>query len=85
MRYGHVAGNEGISFEKWRSTGGPITIALRLHGFCVQRTMNWKLDVMKHNSGFGQPSITITQYHNNKHKKQTNINLFHRDIRLLKW
>jgi len=39
---------------------------------------------MKHISGFGQPLITITKFNQNKHKKQTKINIFHRDIHLLK-
>jgi len=39
----HVTVGGRISFQKCRSHGRRIATALRLHGFSVQRTMNWKL------------------------------------------
>ena len=39
----HVAVGGQISFQKWSSHGRRIATSLRLHGFSVQRTMNWKL------------------------------------------
>ena len=39
----HVTVSGRISFQKWRSHGRCIVTALRLHGFSVQSTMNWKL------------------------------------------
>ena len=39
----HVTVGVRISFQKWRFDGRCVATALRLHGFSVQRTMNWKL------------------------------------------
>jgi len=62
-----------------------FTETSNMKSFQSEKLHVWKLDVMKHNPGFGQLSITITKFKQNKRKIQTKINKLHRDIHLLKW